>query len=110
MFSLGRKRPRWFSRPIASDAPEWGKSWGCYELKEIGQKEEKVLTDGCIERWDRRNEGYVLKDVICEGFSHYRAEIDGPFVLTRAYGIFTSGEQRDSMVLQIGKCSSLANP
>ena len=70
----------------------WAKSLGCYELKEVGEKD--TPANLCKERWNKTESGYVLLDVNCLGFTNYRAEVDGPFVLTRTYGIFFSGEQR----------------
>jgi hypothetical protein len=56
-------------------------SLGCYELKEVGEKD--APADVCKERWHKIESGYVLLEVNCLGFANYRAEVDGPFVLTR---------------------------
>src|SRR5262249_49332650 len=93
------------SQQISPVSEARGESHGCYQLKEVGDKE--ALSDLCEERWNKTNSGYALLDVICEGLANYRAEVDGHFSLTRTYGIFFSGEKRDSMLLQIGKCSLL---
>jgi hypothetical protein len=83
-----------------------GESIGCYQLKEIGEKD--GLAYRCREVWNKTDNGYVLDNVSCEAlFEKYKAELDGPFVRTLTYGLFFRTEKRDSVMLQIGKCSLL---
>lgn len=83
-----------------------GRSKGCYVLKEIG--EAVTLGNVCTEFWDKRGASYLLKEVTCTGgFEEYRARVDGPFVVTRTYAVFATVDPRDSVILQIGKCSLL---
>ena len=101
----------YFSQPITPDGAGGGSSKGCYELKEVGRKNSHDVPNTCDERWSNPNgTGYVLRDVICRGFADFRAEVDGRFVLTRTYGLWNEGEQRDAMMLLFGECSLVNGP
>lgn len=101
-----------FSRPVVrDDLGKGGYSKGCYLLKEIGKKSGTLVADRCQESWIDKNGELVLGTIFCEGtFFDYKAQIDGAFILTRTYGVLMRGKQKDSVTLQIGKCSLLNNP
>jgi hypothetical protein len=102
-----------FSRPVVRD--ESGKdagSAGCYVLRQMGKKGSSwEPADRCEENWTDRNGQLVLTAIFCKGlWVDYKAHIDGAFILTRTYGVLMSGEQKDSVTLEIGKCSLVENP
>ena len=83
-----------FARPINPVSSWQGKSAGCYRLKEVGEKEGGIGYS-CDKSWKRRDEGYVLHYVKCDGgLNYYMAAVDGPFALTRTYSIFWDRKER----------------
>jgi hypothetical protein len=102
-----------FSRPIVRDkSGKRGGSKGCYVIRQMGKKASTwEPADRCEESWAGNNGNLVLATIFCEGtFVDYKTHIDGAFILTRTYGALLKGEEKDSVTLEIGKCSLVENP
>lgn len=99
------------TEPIFAEDVTLAYAWGCYDIPEVGDEPGIAIAEPCQEQWQRSIDGSVtLSALWCteSGFSRFQLRTNGPFVLTRTYAAFAANnESRDSLVLQVGRCSLL---
>ena len=100
-----------FTRPIVMSEPKWGSAKRCYLRSAMGRKDPLPIADRCEELWGDSNGKLVLQTIFCQGTSSkYNVQIDGAFVLTTTYGALMKDQPRDSVILELEKCSVINAP
>jgi hypothetical protein len=99
--------------PTEKVVNQWGTAYAdrCFNLSVVGEEKSSYDTTQCRVIYD---EGGDTTVVMCDQsrYSNFKFEPTGEFVLTRTYGVPDSdrapSDQRDSLVLSVGKCSVIA--
>lgn len=102
-----------FCSPEPPVEDEYGviKGKRCFNQADVGEEPGVFGTSHC--RVYYKPDMTTVRTVYCEGgYAEINFEAPGEFVLTRTYsapdGAMTKSDQRDSLVISVGKCSVIA--
>lgn len=82
----------------------------CLSVKQFGEKDSFLTTARCREYYVQDERKDWSRSMSCDGiFYDFTAEIDGEFLRHSKSTIMRAADQRDSIVVEVGRCA-LTNP